>query len=204
MKLKLVALAARAELFQASDFAMPVAGGRSHPLLVEDGDGRGLYLTIGLPGKEAAPHDHGIWCINASVSGREHHEFFRRTDAGTQPGHATVLKVGEVMVEPGDGRPRYPCDQGRGRPAGGRARVVRLRADSFSLGGLVPSAIRLDADDAIALACRSAGVLARSNKLVQIHGAAVLESGTVRRYISILQFVRERLLLTNKLRLLRT
>ena len=103
MKLKLVALAAKAELFPAGDFAMPVAGGRTHPLFVEEGDGHGLYLTIGLPGKEAAPHDHGIWCINASVSGRERHEFFRRTDAGTQPGGATVLKVGEVMVEPGNG-----------------------------------------------------------------------------------------------------
>jgi len=71
MKLKLVALAARAELFPASDFAMPVAGGRSHPLLVEDGDGHGPSISRSdLPGKEAAPHDHGIWCLNASVSGR--------------------------------------------------------------------------------------------------------------------------------------
>ena len=103
LKLKLVALASKKELFPMSDFAMPVAGGRNHPLFVEDGDGHGLYLTIGLPGKEAAPHDHGIWCINASVSGRERHDFYRRTDAGTEPGRASVLKVGEVMVEPGNG-----------------------------------------------------------------------------------------------------
>ena len=73
------------------------------PLLVEDNDGHGLYLTINLPGKGAAPHDHGIWCVNAAISGRERHEFFRRTDEGSKPGHATVVKVGEVMVEPGNG-----------------------------------------------------------------------------------------------------
>jgi len=103
MKLKLVALAGKAELFPVADFAMPVAEGRNHPLLVEDGDGHGLYLTIGLPGKEAAPHDHGIWCINAVISGRERHDFFRRTDDGGRPGLATVAKVGEVMVERGTG-----------------------------------------------------------------------------------------------------
>ncbi|HKU94821.1 MAG TPA: hypothetical protein VJR58_06070, partial [Vineibacter sp.] len=69
IKLKLVALARRAELFPLSDFTMPEAQGRTHPLLLEDNDGHGLYLTIGLPGKEAAPHDHGIWCVNAGILG---------------------------------------------------------------------------------------------------------------------------------------
>ena len=103
MKLKLVALAAKADLFPASDFAMPVAQGRTHPLLVEDNAGHGLYLTINLPGKEAAPHDHGIWCVNAGISGRERHGFYRRTDDGGKAGSATVTNVGEVMVEPGNG-----------------------------------------------------------------------------------------------------
>jgi predicted metal-dependent enzyme (double-stranded beta helix superfamily) len=103
IKLKLVALARRADLFPLADFAMPESQGRNHPLLVEDDDGHGLYLTINLPGKEAAPHDHGIWCVNAAVSGRERHVFYRRTDAGQQDGKAAVVKVGEVMVEPGNG-----------------------------------------------------------------------------------------------------
>jgi predicted metal-dependent enzyme (double-stranded beta helix superfamily) len=103
IKLKLVALAAKAELFPLGDFAMPIAQGRSHPLLVEDADGHGLYLTINLPGKEAAPHDHGIWCVNAGISGRERHVFYRRTDDGLQTGCASVMRVGEVMVEPGNG-----------------------------------------------------------------------------------------------------
>jgi predicted metal-dependent enzyme (double-stranded beta helix superfamily) len=103
IKLKLVAFAKRTELFPLTDFAMPEAQGRNHPLLVEDNDGHGLYLTIGLPGKEAAPHDHGIWCANAAISGRERHLFYRRTDDGRQGGRATVIKVGEVVVEPGTG-----------------------------------------------------------------------------------------------------
>ncbi|HPU51480.1 MAG TPA: hypothetical protein PK359_07970 [Burkholderiaceae bacterium] len=103
IKLKLVALARKADLFPLTDFAMPVAQGRNHPLLVEDGDGHALYLTISMPGKEAAPHDHGIWCVNAAISGREVHQIFRRTDNGSEPGRASVVQVGEVMVEPGNG-----------------------------------------------------------------------------------------------------
>src|ERR1019366_1206322 len=103
IKLKLVALANKKDLFPMADFEMPVAQGLNHPLLVEENDGHGLYLTINMPGKEAAPHDHGIWCVNAAISGRERHEFFRRTDDTGKPGHATVVKVGEVIVEPGNG-----------------------------------------------------------------------------------------------------
>jgi predicted metal-dependent enzyme (double-stranded beta helix superfamily) len=103
IKLALVGLANRTELFPLSDFTMPDAQGRNHPLLVEDNDGLGLYLTINLPGKEAAPHDHGIWCVNAAVSGRERHVFYRRVDAGTEPGKAEIARVGEVTVEPGNG-----------------------------------------------------------------------------------------------------
>jgi predicted metal-dependent enzyme (double-stranded beta helix superfamily) len=103
LKLKLVALAARKELFPLADFSMPMAEGRNHPLLVEDDDGHGLYLTISLLGKEAAPHDHGIWCVNAAVSGRERHKFFRRTDQSRKARPRHGGQVGEVMVEPGSG-----------------------------------------------------------------------------------------------------
>ena len=103
IKLKLVALANKPGLFPSEDFEMPTAQGRFHPLIVEDNDGLGLYLTINLPGKEAAPHDHGIWCVNASISGAERHVFYRRTDDASVPGRAEVIKTGEVIVEPGTG-----------------------------------------------------------------------------------------------------
>jgi predicted metal-dependent enzyme (double-stranded beta helix superfamily) len=104
IKALLVTLAGKGEsLFPRDDFAMPDAHGRNHVLAVEDGDGMGLYLTIGLPGKEAAPHDHGIWCVNAAISGQEQHRFYRRTDDGTRDGYATIEAVGEVLVAPGQG-----------------------------------------------------------------------------------------------------
>lgn len=100
----LVALADRgAALFPLGDFAMPAAQGRNHILALEDGDGMGLYLTIALPGKEAAPHSHGIWCINAAVSGEERHRFYRRTDDASRDGVATVEVRSEVVVRPGQG-----------------------------------------------------------------------------------------------------
>jgi len=103
IKSKLVALARQRALFPLTEFDMPVAQGRNHPLIVESGDGYGLYLTINLPGKMAAPHDHGVWCVNAAVSGQERHELFRRTDDGSRPGFATVEKIDEVIVGPGSG-----------------------------------------------------------------------------------------------------
>jgi predicted metal-dependent enzyme (double-stranded beta helix superfamily) len=100
----LVKLADHGEaLFPRGDFAMPAAHGRNHVLALEDGDGMGLYLTIGLPGKEAAPHDHGIWCVNAAISGREIHNFYRRTDDASREGYATVEEIGAVTVAPGQG-----------------------------------------------------------------------------------------------------
>jgi predicted metal-dependent enzyme (double-stranded beta helix superfamily) len=104
IKALLVGLANQGEtLFPRDDFAMPAAQGRNHILALEDGDGMGLYLTIGLPGKEAAPHDHGIWCVNAAISGREIHKFYRRTDDAGREGYATVEEIGEVTVAPGQG-----------------------------------------------------------------------------------------------------
>lgn len=124
IKLKLMGLARKTELFPAPDFETPRAEGRSHPLLVEDGDGYGLYLTINKPGKEAAPHDHGVWCVNAAISGRERHEFYRRLDDGGAPGRATVVKVGEVILEPGNGMAMADRDIHSQRVVGDEPAVV--------------------------------------------------------------------------------
>jgi len=101
---RLVALAARGEeLFPRSDFPFPLNEGRTHILEVEPDDGFGLYLAINMPGKEAAPHDHGIWCVNAGISGRERHTLWQRTDNGRKAGYATVEEVRDVLVKPGTG-----------------------------------------------------------------------------------------------------
>jgi len=103
LKLKLTALAARTELFPVSDFPMPLAQGRLHTLVAEADDGLGLHLLIGMPGKMSQPHSHGIWCVNASVSGKERHVLWRRTDDASKPGYATIARIGEVLMEPGHG-----------------------------------------------------------------------------------------------------
>ena len=97
IKKKRVTLAKRMELFPLCDFAMPEAQGRDHPLLVEKNDGHGRCLTIAMSGKEAAPHDHGILCVNASVSGRGRQVFYRRTDSGTEAGRARPRSDLDVM-----------------------------------------------------------------------------------------------------------
>ena len=103
LKLKLTALAARTELFPASDFAMPLAQARLHTLVAEGDDGLALHLVIGMPGKMSNPHAHSIWCVNAALSGRERNVMWRRTDDGSKPGYATIARIGEVMVERGHG-----------------------------------------------------------------------------------------------------
>ena len=94
---KRVTLAKRMALFPLCDFAMPETQGRDHPLPVEENDGHGRYLAIALSGKEAAPHDHGISCVNASVSGRGRQVFYRRTDSGTEAGRARPRSDLDVM-----------------------------------------------------------------------------------------------------------
>ena len=103
LKLKLAALAKRTELFPLTDFPLPLAQGRLHTMLVEDNDGLALHLLIGKPGKMSNPHSHGVWCVNASVAGREKHTYWRRTDDGSKPGYATVAKIGEMVMERGNG-----------------------------------------------------------------------------------------------------
>jgi predicted metal-dependent enzyme (double-stranded beta helix superfamily) len=103
LKLKLTKLASKSELFALSDFAMPVAQARFHPLAIEDNDGLALHLLIGLPGKMSKPHSHGIWCISAAIAGRERNVMWRRTDDGSKSGYATIERIGEVLMQPGHG-----------------------------------------------------------------------------------------------------
>ncbi len=103
MKGKLIGLARKTDLFSVADFALPEAHGRNYPLLVSTADGPSLYLVVAQPGKEAAAHDHGIWCISAAVSGQELHRCFRRTDAGRDPNQIALTQIGAVVVAPGTG-----------------------------------------------------------------------------------------------------
>jgi len=107
---RLVALAMRPELFPREDFPLPRNEGCIHSLEVEPDDGFGLYVSITMPGKVAGPHNHGIWCINAGVSGRERHTFYERTDNGRRAGHGTIEEVRSVLVRPGTGMSMVESD----------------------------------------------------------------------------------------------
>jgi predicted metal-dependent enzyme (double-stranded beta helix superfamily) len=90
-------------LFPEEDFPSPRAHGRFHPL-IEAGDAPyGLYYGVTRPGKEAAPHDHGIWCATVAFSGAEVNRFWDRTDDGTSETSATIAEIRSVTVEPGCG-----------------------------------------------------------------------------------------------------
>lgn len=106
-------LAAREELFPASEFPPPPAGQKASRryLLRHDPDGRlAMYLVALNPGNETRPHDHTTWAVVVAVEGQELNRVYRRTDDGSRPGHATLALDREVVVEPGRGIALMPDD----------------------------------------------------------------------------------------------
>jgi hypothetical protein len=89
------------DLFPETEFALPNAHGRNYPLIEAADDGYGLYLLVSRPGKESAPHDHGIWCATAGLAGTELQRYYRRTDDGRKLGFATVEQIGETVISAG-------------------------------------------------------------------------------------------------------
>jgi predicted metal-dependent enzyme (double-stranded beta helix superfamily) len=109
----LVTLAAQESLFPAAEFPPPPAGekGAKRYLLQEDPDNRfAIYMLALNPGNSTKPHDHTTWAVVVSVEGQELNKVYRRIDDGTQPGHAELEQVREVMVEPGTGIALMPED----------------------------------------------------------------------------------------------
>ncbi len=54
-----------------------------------------------LPGRGTPPHDHGTWGLVVGVEGDEVNEFWKRTDDGSQSGHAELQKLSEKVFAPG-------------------------------------------------------------------------------------------------------
>ena len=110
---EMLKLAAKEELFPASEFPPPPEGekGARRYLLQEEPDGRfAVYLLSLNPGNETKPHDHTTWAVVTAVEGQELTRGFRRTDDRSDAGRASLELEREVVVEPGRGIALMPED----------------------------------------------------------------------------------------------
>jgi predicted metal-dependent enzyme (double-stranded beta helix superfamily) len=101
---RLAALAAHADLFDATAFPPPQAqsGDTSVRYRLNPGeDGFALYLNSLLPGKTTIPHNHDTWAVIAAIDGAELNRLYRRLDDGRDPDRAQLELAQEVVVRPG-------------------------------------------------------------------------------------------------------
>ena len=100
IKQRLIRLAAREELFPASDFPPPAPGGKLKSCLYrvsEDPDHRfALYVNASLGGHSTPAHNHTTWAVIVGVTGEELNRFYDRTaDVPREKGEYAV-KIGRA------------------------------------------------------------------------------------------------------------
>lgn len=109
---RLLALAARRELWSEDDYPAPPAGELQSRYFVagEAEGGISLYMNVLRSGKTVPPHDHTTWACIAAVEGVEHNMFYTRTDDRSIEGKATLEMDRVVEVGPGDAIAMLPDD----------------------------------------------------------------------------------------------
>ncbi len=137
-KARLIALAARADLFTFANFPLPEDDAMERSYLIhanEDGS-HALYVNSGAPHQYYAPHDHGdSWAIIAAVQGRERHQLYLRRDAD-DPGNGPLVKKGELIVAPGQAIAMQPDGVHEVNALDGRPLLhLHLYAKTFALQG---------------------------------------------------------------------
>jgi predicted metal-dependent enzyme (double-stranded beta helix superfamily) len=99
IKQRLIRLA-RPELFPASDFPPPPAGGRLKSCLyrvAEDDDHRfALYVNSSLGGHGTPAHNHTTWAVIVGVTGEELNRFYDRVEG-------KPVEKGQYVVKQGTG-----------------------------------------------------------------------------------------------------
>ena len=61
-----------------------------------------VFVAAWLPGRGVSPHNHGTWAVVAGVDGNERNVVWEREDDGSRSGYATLRRVREEIVGPGD------------------------------------------------------------------------------------------------------
>jgi predicted metal-dependent enzyme (double-stranded beta helix superfamily) len=98
IKQRLIRLAARQDLFTASDFPPPAPGGKRNSCLYrvsEDADHRfALYVNSSFGNYGTPAHNHTTWAVIVGVSGEELNRFYERADEGVRQTGSAVVKQG--------------------------------------------------------------------------------------------------------------
>ena len=107
IKLRLMRLAARQDLFTATDYPPPEPGSKRNSCLyriAEDADHRFALYANSSNGNYGTPaHNHTTWAVIVGVSGEELNRFYERTaDAPREKGSAVVRQGTGVAFMPED------------------------------------------------------------------------------------------------------
>ena len=110
VKGRLLALAARRDLFSYAQFPLRHERSTMHVLAEDDGDGLALYAVTAQGESATPPHDHTTWAVVVGVEGEERNKLWRRIDDGATPGKAQLEEVDETVVGRGTGVALMPDD----------------------------------------------------------------------------------------------
>jgi predicted metal-dependent enzyme (double-stranded beta helix superfamily) len=107
IKQRLIRLAARQDLFTASDYPPPKPGSKRNSCLYrvsEDADHRFALYVNSSDGNYGTPaHNHTTWAVIVGVSGEELNRFYDRVDGGVrEKGNAVVRQGTGVAFMPED------------------------------------------------------------------------------------------------------
>jgi predicted metal-dependent enzyme (double-stranded beta helix superfamily) len=107
IKQRLMRLAARQELFTASDYPPPKPGSKRNSCLyrvAEDPDHRFALYVNSSDGNYGTPaHNHTTWAVIVGVSGEELNRFYERAENGVrEKGNAVVKQGAGVAFMPDD------------------------------------------------------------------------------------------------------
>ncbi len=109
---RLLALAARRDLFTYDIYPVQDGDGASSIyLLAEDDDhGFAIFAVSEISGNMTPPHDHTTWAVIAGIEGAEVNRLYARDDDGSEPGRARIHETGEVSIGPGTAVAFMPDD----------------------------------------------------------------------------------------------